>query len=102
MPLNVDAARSAFANAVRSIFHLPTCWGPTLQELTEGLTKAFYVGDSRAVDGTTTDVIAVVSDVLFGAIWIGADDKLLRRLRGDLPRRPAAVAPPGGSLYTGD
>ena len=48
---------------------------------TEGLTKAFYVGPSTAVGGTTTDVIAVVSDELFMQIWIGADDKLPRRLR---------------------
>jgi hypothetical protein len=51
------------------------------KDLAAGLTKAFYVGDSRAVGGTTTDVIAVVSDELFMQIWIGADDKLPRRLR---------------------
>jgi hypothetical protein len=34
-----------------------------------------------AVGGTRTDVVAVVSDEVFMQIWIGADDKLPRRLR---------------------
>jgi hypothetical protein len=49
--------------------------------IAEGLTKAFYIGQSKVVGGTTTDMIAVVSDSLFMQIWIGADDKLPRRMR---------------------
>jgi hypothetical protein len=49
--------------------------------IAEGLTKAFYIGQSKVVGGTTTDMIAVVSDTLFMQIWIGADDKLPRRMR---------------------
>lgn len=51
------------------------------KNITEGLTKAFYVGSSTAVGGTTTDVVAIASDELFMQIWIGTDDKLPRRLR---------------------
>ncbi|MDM0001657.1 DUF2092 domain-containing protein [Variovorax sp. J22P240] len=51
------------------------------RNIAEGLTKAFYVGPSTSVGGTTTDVVAVVSDELFMQIWIGAEDKLPRRLR---------------------
>jgi hypothetical protein len=49
--------------------------------ISEGLTKAFYIGQSKVVGGTTTDMIAVVSDQVFMQIWIGADDKLPRRMR---------------------
>lgn len=51
------------------------------KNITEGVTKAFYIGSSTAVGGTTTDVIAVASDELFMQIWIGTEDKLPRRLR---------------------
>jgi hypothetical protein len=33
------------------------------------------------VDGTTTDMVAYVSDIVFVQIWIGAEDKLPRRVR---------------------
>jgi hypothetical protein len=49
--------------------------------IAEGLTKAFYIGQSKVVGGTTTEIIAVVSDSLFMQIWIGAEDKLPRRMR---------------------
>src|SRR5437868_15239997 len=49
--------------------------------LSEGLTKAFYIGQSKVVGGTTTDMVAIVSDSLFMQIWIGADDKLPRKMR---------------------
>lgn len=51
------------------------------RNITEGLTKAFYVGPSTAVGGTATDVIAVISDEVFMQIWLGAEDRLPRRLR---------------------
>ncbi len=49
--------------------------------IAQGLTKAFYIGPSKVVGGTNTEMIAVVSDSLFMQIWIGADDKLPRRMR---------------------
>lgn len=49
--------------------------------IAEGLSKAFYIGQSKVVGGTTTDMIAVVSDSLFMQIWIGTQDKLPRRMR---------------------
>jgi len=81
-PPTLDAAlEAAFKNAAIYFPFADVLGADPFKNLTEGLTKAFYVGDSRAVDGTTTDVIAVVSDELFMQIWIGADDKLPRRLR---------------------
>jgi len=49
--------------------------------IADGLTKAFYIGQSKVVGGTTTDMIAVVSNTVFMQIWIGAQDKLPRRMR---------------------
>jgi hypothetical protein len=47
----------------------------------EGLLIAFYVGKSNAIGGTTTDIVAFSSSGVFAQIWIGADDKLPRKLR---------------------
>ena len=57
------------------------------------------------IGGTTTDMIAVVSDSLFMQIWIGADDKLPRRMRavfkGDpLLLRPYLAGPAGRARLT--
>ncbi|MDM0011678.1 DUF2092 domain-containing protein [Variovorax sp. J22P168] len=49
--------------------------------LTDGLGKAFYIGQSKVVGGTTTDMVAIASDQLFMQIWIGAEDKLPRKMR---------------------
>jgi len=49
--------------------------------ISDGLSSAFYIGQSKVIGGTTTDMIAVASDTLFMQIWIGAEDKLPRRMR---------------------
>ena len=49
--------------------------------IAEGLQQAFYMGQSRVVGGTTTDMVAYASDYAFVQIWIGTKDKLPRRLR---------------------
>lgn len=81
-PPTVDATlEEAFKNAAIYFPFADVLGADPFRNIAEGLTKAFYVGDSTAVGGTTTDVVAVVSDELFMQIWIGADDKLPRRLR---------------------
>ncbi|MDM0109814.1 DUF2092 domain-containing protein [Variovorax sp. J22R24] len=81
-PPTIDAVlEAAFKNAAIYFPFADVLGADPFKNITEGLTKAFYVGDSKAVGGTTTDVIAVVTDELFMQIWIGADDKLPRRLR---------------------
>jgi len=42
---------------------------------------AFYIGQSRVVGGTTTDMVAYAADGVFVQMWIGAEDKLPRRAR---------------------
>jgi hypothetical protein len=49
--------------------------------LTEGLVKAFCIGPSMTVGGTRTEMVAIASDQMFMQLWIGADDKLPRRMR---------------------
>jgi hypothetical protein len=49
--------------------------------IADGLRVAFYIGQSKAVGGTTTDMVAVANDRVFAQIWIGAEDKLPRRSR---------------------
>jgi hypothetical protein len=54
-----------------------------------GLKHAFYIGQSRTVGGTTTDMVAVIDDWVFQQIWIGAEDKLPRRARAVFLADPA-------------
>lgn len=42
---------------------------------------AFYIGQSRTVGGTTTDMVAYAVHGVFIQVWIGAVDKLPRRAR---------------------
>ena len=51
------------------------------KDIAEGLRRAFYIGQSRLVGGTTTDMVAIANDRVFVQIWIGAEDKLPRRMR---------------------
>jgi len=44
------------------------------------LTKAFYIGQSSIVGGVATDMVGYVTGDVFLQAWIGADDKLPRRL----------------------
>ncbi len=50
-------------------------------DLAPGLQVAFYIGQSHVVGGTTTDMVAYEGDGVFAQIWIGAHDKLPRKLR---------------------
>jgi hypothetical protein len=51
------------------------------KDLADGLKRAFYIGQSKVVGGTTTDMVAIANDRVFVQVWIGADDKLPRRMR---------------------
>jgi hypothetical protein len=42
---------------------------------------AFYIRQSKVVGGTTTDMIAYANEDVFVQAWIGADDKLPRKMR---------------------
>ena len=55
------------------------------------LEKAFYIGQSTVVGGTTTDMVGIVGNGVFAQIWIGADDKLPRRMRAMYAADPAML-----------
>ncbi|MFO1432280.1 MAG: DUF2092 domain-containing protein [Candidatus Competibacteraceae bacterium] len=46
-----------------------------------GLVHAFYIGQSKVVGGTTTDMLAYADNDVFVQLWIGAEDKLPRLMR---------------------
>jgi len=49
--------------------------------ITEGLIMAFYIGQSKVVAGTMTDMVAYADKDVFVQIWIGTEDKLPRMAR---------------------
>lgn len=49
--------------------------------LTKGATLAFTIGPSAVVGGTKTEMVAWANKDVFLQIWIGAEDKLPRRVR---------------------
>ncbi len=52
------------------------------KSVSDGLILAFYMGQSRIVGGTTTDMVAYANNNVFLQVWIGAEDKLPRMIRG--------------------
>jgi hypothetical protein len=50
-------------------------------DIANSLELAFYIGQSREVGGTPTDMVAYAAHGVFVQIWIGAEDKLPRRAR---------------------
>ncbi len=52
-------------------------WG----DLAPTLRLAFVVGQSQVVGGTATDIVAFADDKLQAQLWIGAEDKLPRRIQ---------------------
>jgi hypothetical protein len=59
--------------------------------ISEGLTQAFYIGQSRVIGGTTTDMLGIVNKWVFEQIWIGAEDKLPRMARAVFLGDPAGL-----------
>ena len=56
--------------------------------IADGLELAFYMGQSRVVGGTTTDMVVYASHGVFVQMWVGADDKLPRRARAMFRKDP--------------
>jgi hypothetical protein len=57
-------------------------------DIAQNLELAFYIGQSRAVGGATTDMVAYAAHGVFVQIWIGAEDKLPRRARAVFRKDP--------------
>jgi hypothetical protein len=59
--------------------------------LTQGAILAFYIGPSGIVGGTRTEMLAWANPEIFLQIWIGADDKLPRRVRAVYSADPLSL-----------
>jgi hypothetical protein len=51
------------------------------KDMSDGLTGAFYVGESMLVGGVATDVVAYETNGVFIQMWVGKDDQLPRMAR---------------------
>lgn len=51
------------------------------KHVADGLTLAFYIGQSRVIGGTMTDMVAYETHGVFVQIWVGTKDKLPRMSR---------------------
>src|SRR4029453_13965536 len=51
------------------------------KDMAKGLTLAYYVGQSKVVEGMTMDMVAYADNGVFVQLWIGAEDKLPHRVR---------------------
>ncbi|TMH36683.1 MAG: DUF2092 domain-containing protein, partial [Betaproteobacteria bacterium] len=60
--------------------------------MTNGAILAFYIGPSSVIGGTKTDMVAWANNDVFLQIWIGADDKLPRRIRATYRAEPLALS----------
>jgi hypothetical protein len=60
-------------------------------DVAEAIEVAFVVGQSKVVGGTTTDIVAVAVGRSFQQIWIGAEDKLPRRIRAVYAHDPSLL-----------
>lgn len=51
------------------------------KDLGPDLKLAFYIGQSRVVGGTLTDIVGIANSMAQAQVWIGAEDKLPRMIR---------------------
>ena len=81
-PPTIDAAlQAAYARAAIFYPFTDLLAADPYAALTTGAKLAFYIGPSGVVGGVKTDMVAWANDDVFLQIWIGADDKLPRRIR---------------------
>jgi hypothetical protein len=81
-PPTIDAAlKSAYDSAAIYYPFTDVIVADPYKDMSDGLMLAFYIGQSKVVGGTTTDIVAYANNDVFVQIWIGAEDKLPRMLR---------------------
>ena len=98
-PPTIDAAlKAAFDMAAIYFPFTDLLVADPYAALTDGAILAFYIGPSAVVGGTKTDMVAWANNDVFLQIWIGADDKLPRRIRAMYRDGSAGVAPRDGVL----
>src|SRR5450432_2838681 len=80
-PPTIDAALEAAYDSAAIYFPFTDVMvADPYKDIADGLKVAFYIGQSSIVGGTTTDMVAYVTGNVFVQAWIGAEDKLPRRI----------------------
>jgi hypothetical protein len=91
-PPTIDAAlKAAYDTAAIYFPFTDVIVTDPYKDLADGLQHAFYIGQSRVVGGTTTDMVAIVNNWVFEQLWIGVDDKLPRKIRATFLADPARL-----------
>src|SRR5213080_3720363 len=80
-PPTLDAAlEAAYQSAAIYFTFTDLIVADPYKDMAEGLTLAYYIGQSHVVGQTTTDMLAYIDKGVFVQIWIGTEDKLPRLL----------------------
>jgi hypothetical protein len=91
-PPTIDAALAAAYDSAAIYFPFTDLIvADPYKDIADGLRLAFYMGQSRVVGSTTTDMLAYANDDVFVQIWIGTEDKLPRMLRAVFRNDPARL-----------
>jgi hypothetical protein len=91
-PPTIDAAlKAAYDSAAIYFPFTDVIVADPYKDIADGLILAFYIGQSRVVAGTTTDMVAYANNDVFVQVWIGAEDKLPRMLRAVYRADPARL-----------
>jgi len=91
-PATVDAALQAAYDSASIYFPFSdVVVADPYKDIADGLKTAFYIGQSGVVGGTTTDMVAYVTGDVFVQAWIGAKDRLPRRLYAIYLNDPARL-----------
>jgi hypothetical protein len=91
-PPTIDAAlKAAYDSAAIYFPFTDVLVTDPYKDIAGGLKRAFSIGQSHVVGGTTTDMVAIADDRVFAQVWIGADDKLPRMIRAVYLDDPARL-----------
>jgi len=91
-PPTIDAALEAAFHSSGTYFPFTDLIvADPYKDMAPGLKLAYYVGQSRVVGETTTDIVAFVGTGLFAEIWIGVEDKLPRLIHAVYLDDPAQL-----------
>jgi hypothetical protein len=88
-PATIDEAMAAAYDKAAIYFPFAEVVVPDpYKKLSEGLTSAFFVGQSHVVGDTVTDLVAIANDNVQAQIWIAVKDGLPRMIRAVYPKDP--------------
>lgn len=80
-PPTIDAMlQTAYAKSATYFPFTDVIVADPYADLLPGLRLAFVMGRSRVVGGVTTDIVVVANEIAQAQIWIGAEDRLPRRI----------------------